>query len=235
MKKLIVILLSLFLTACQQQKTNLLTSQIDSSTIEHPTETTNKIVSLHLIDSNGQKYIVPIHSIPEFEQYLSEIEDPLLELERTSYNFLNIESESEKYVAFQYSCGNKLCSTILIKIVESDITSFPIGYGILMDYKQSPSNKNVIFRFGVNEGGGVLRNNLVVIDLKMLKPLSSPSVDTEQYFNDPQWPITEYGWINDEEFMIQIADIENSDYETLLKWSEGERSTKEVLISLKNN
>ena len=109
-------------------------------------------------------------------------------------------STDEQFILLKYSCGNKQCSTVLVKVNEAEITSIALAEGIFQDYKMSPAKDKLVVRYGFNEGGAVVRHILIGIDLLDMKviPFDSTQI-ADAYMYTPTWPIVDYQWIDDEE------------------------------------
>jgi len=166
---------------------------------------------------------------------LQEQSDPLIEIERSSFELLPINgSDGSKYGVLTYNCGAKLCSSLLVKL-SNTFTSVELSYGMLLDMKQSPNLENAVFRFGINEGHAVLRNNLILVDLTKMALLTPVSKElSKEFIENVTWPITEYNWRSDQNLSIRVADIQDTDYDSLLTWFNSSKKTKKVEIELVN-
>ncbi|MFF2753166.1 hypothetical protein ACFVR1_05355 [Psychrobacillus sp. NPDC058041] len=192
---------------------------------------------LFFFEREGKQFTIPIKSIPIFKEYLDEQSNRNAEIHRTSYDFLDFHSEGSTYILLKYSCGTKLCSTLLIKLSNENISSIALGQGsIFMKAKQSPNSNYAAFLYGQNEGNVVLRNNLVAVDLRKMKLLTVEDKEVANNFIDnATWPITDFTWANNQMIKIQTADILDSDYNSLLMWYESSMKTKETQIVFQNN
>ncbi|MFJ7935922.1 hypothetical protein [Sporosarcina sp. NPDC096371] len=189
--------------------------------------------ALSLCDSQGFAFSIPFSSIPIYEDYLQEQSDRKVEIERTSFELLPFNSsDGGKYGVLTYNCGVKLCSSLLVKL-SNTFTSIELGYGMLMDMKQSPTLKSAVFRYGVNEGNVVLRNNMIPVNLEKMVLLNPVSKElSNEYIEYATWPITEYKWISEQKISMRVADVQDSEYDSLLTWSSGSKKTKEIEIEL---
>lgn len=190
---------------------------------------------LNLHDSQGVAFSIPFSSIPVYEKYLQEQGDASIEIERSSFEFLPINSSDDsKYGLLTYNCGVKTCSSLLVKL-SNMFTSIELGYGMLIDMKQSPNLDHVVFRYGTNEGNIVLRNNLIPVDLEKMVLLTPVNNEiAHQFIESTTWPITEYKWSSDQNLSIRVADIQDTDYDSLLTWFNSSKKTKKVEIELVN-
>ncbi|KQL51139.1 hypothetical protein AN964_19230 [Heyndrickxia shackletonii] len=194
---------------------------------------------IQLTDAKGDKFPVTISSVPIYEKYLNDQPDKKLEIDRSSASYLNLKSlDGSFYNILKFNCGNTLCSSLLIKISADKkiISSIELGYGILIDMKQSPNQENVVFHFGVNEGNVVMRNNIIPIDLKdmnLMQPKSEKH--SKEFIEKATWPITEYKWISNNNVLIQTADIQNADYDSLLNWYKSSKRTKKITVIFKED
>ncbi|WP_318614544.1 hypothetical protein [Sporosarcina sp. YIM B06819] len=191
---------------------------------------------LNIRGSQGVAFSIPFSSISIYENYLQEQSDPMVEIERSSFELLPINSSDDsKYGLLTYNCGVKLCSSLLVKLSKT-FTSIELGYGMLMDMKQSSNLEHAVFRYGENEGDVVLRNNLIPVNLKemvLLHPVNKEL--SEEFIESATWPITEYKWISDQNLSIRVADVQDTDYDSLLTWFNGSKKTKKIEIELEKN
>ena len=123
---------------------------------------------LTLQDDKGETFDVSIDDIPVYKAYLESQDDIKIEIERTQYEMFDT-STDEHLILLKYSCGNKQCSTVLVKVNDDEITSIPLADGIFQDYKMSPAKDKLVVRYGFNEGGAVVRHLLIGIDLLDMK------------------------------------------------------------------
>ncbi len=188
---------------------------------------------LNLLDSQGVAFSIPFSSIPIYRDYLQEQSDPVVEIERSSFELLPINSpDSSKYGVLTYNCGVKLCSSLLVKLSQT-FTSIELGYGMLLDMKQSSNLEHAVFRYGVNEGNVVLRNTLVPVNLEKMVLLHPVNKElSQELVETATWPITEYEWSSDQHLSIRVADVKNTDYDSLLTWFNGSKKTKKIELEL---
>ena len=180
------------------------------------------------IKDNGTIIDLPIHSIPQYEAYLASQEDSKFELERTQYERIDTPSQ-DHYIMLKYGCGNKQCSTSLLKVSDSGINSIEIGQGIFQDYKLSPDAANLLLRYAYNEGGKVVRHLIIPINLEKMKRLAfTTEEETTEFSYEPTWPILEYEWVDHTQIQIITADINPSDFTAMQKWhaSDAKRARK---------
>ncbi|GIO02998.1 hypothetical protein J5TS2_36660 [Brevibacillus halotolerans] len=99
-------------------------------------------------DSSKTKTIkIPIKSIPEFNRIYSELdndEQKKLELSATSGVILS-EDSNQAFLLLNYSCGTKLCKTLLIKKDKNEITTLPLHKEseIYLKHQFSPNKKTL--------------------------------------------------------------------------------------------
>ncbi|MGG1634962.1 hypothetical protein [Paenibacillus sp. NRS-1760] len=193
----------------------------------------NSSDTLIVKDENGENLKLKINYIPPYKQYLQSQEDSKTEIERTHSEALTL-STQEHFILLKYSCGNKQCSTILVKESNSTITSLALGDGIFQDYQLSPGKTELLLRYGYSEGGEIVRHTLIAVDLLSMEkiPFESTALSNE-YMSTPIWPILDYQWIEKDRFMIESADLASSDYEAVKHWyTSTEKKTKFVEISI---
>ncbi|GKV57556.1 hypothetical protein NCCP2222_35030 [Sporosarcina sp. NCCP-2222] len=161
---------------------------------------------------------IPVKDLPTLQSYLSAQTDPELEIERTHYEEIETHTE-ERFFLLQYSCGNKQCDSLLIKVHNREIKSLPLRNGIFQDYQLSPDQDKVLIRYAYNEGGQIIRHILVPVDLAKLESIPFTfEEDTKEFMNEPTWPILEYEWISSNTFRLVTADLLSSDFNQLQTW-----------------
>ena len=143
-------------------------NEIQAIDVSTPIEIDTVTEKLSLYDSKWVKFTISLSFIPTYEAHLNGQCDQLIEIKRKSSEFLNLkDSDGSSYLIIKYNCGVKSCSSLLVKQSNDKnvFESIELGYGVLMDMRQSPNAENVVFRYGVNEGDSFIRDNLVLVDL----------------------------------------------------------------------
>ena len=197
-------------------------------TNQNPTPTLNSTVTVTLVndtdnfltiqDETGRVFDVSVNDIPIYKEYLDSQEDIKTEIERTQFEIINTSTE-DQIILLKYNCGNKQCSTLLMKIKNSEITSLALANGIFQDYEISLEKDKLLLRYGYNEGDAVVRHILIGIDLLEMKviPFESSKIG-EEYMFTPTWPIVAYKWTDNDRVMIETADLESADFESVQHW-----------------
>lgn len=190
---------------------------------------------LTIQDETGRVFDVLVNDIPIYKAYLDSQEDIQTEIERTQFEIINTSTEGQ-IILLKYNCGNKQCSTLLMKIRNLEITSLALANGIFQDYKISLEKDKLLLRYGYNEGDAVVRHILIGIDLLEMKviPFESSKI-AEEYMFKPTWPIVDYKWIDNERVMIETADLETADFESVQHWyTSTDNKTKEIEVPISN-
>lgn len=187
-----------------------------------------------LADNNGDTIKIPISSIPELENYLSEFskEEREVEINRIVTNVLDL-SENFVCINLSYACGTKLSNHILIKISKGKIeTKLLSEASILKDYKISTDKEKVMFIFQRNEGVNVYRNSIKIVKLEDLSEIENKYIQLN-YLNQYIWPFENYGWSNSYKIFVKIPDIASTAYEDLESWlGQEDRKSKTININL---
>lgn len=188
---------------------------------------------LTITDEDGNRLSLEIDRIPAYKAYLESQDDMKTEIERTQAEVLHLSSQ-EQYVMLKYNCGNKQCSTTLVKKRAATITSLALADGIVQDYRISPNNNKVLFRYAYNEGGEVVRHVLAAVDLLNMKAIPFElSPLAQEYADQPTWPIVDYQWMDNDGISMDSADLESSEFEIVKSWYDSSAlQTKKVEISL---
>ncbi|KQO14146.1 hypothetical protein [Paenibacillus sp. Leaf72] len=188
--------------------------------------------------ANGEKVELAIGDIPLYKEYLglqAHAADIEKEVKRTQLEMLDI-ADQERFILLKYNCGNKQCSTILVKESNSGLVSVGLADGIFQDYKLSPEKNRLLLRFGYNEGGQIVRNVLFAVDLVQMKVVPYERAELgEVYMYTPTWPIPDYEWVDNNQFWMASADLQSSKtgFEEVRNWlASSERKIKKITISL---
>lgn len=199
---------------------------------ESPLQETSE--QLVIAEENRETIVISVQDLPVLRNYLDGQEDRLTEIERMHYVILD-SSRLEKYVLIQYGCGNKQCSTLLVKIYGSNLSSISLADGIYQDYRISPDQSKALLRYGYHESAEVIRHTVIVLNLDSMESIPfHTDAATNEYRDTPTWPIEDMDWIDDDKFTLEIADIDLSTFEALQEWnSTVDRKTKKLEISLR--
>lgn len=225
----IILILSFFLTNS--------TFKNEDNHIDTTLSTNEDIPSEITLDNgNGERFIVPISSIPDLESYLESETDIKTELERIQVEFLNwdISNDHDYYFILKYGCGNKFCNLVLVQITElNEVTTTYLAEGIFTGSKAF--EEKAMFRIAENEGNAVLRHQIIIVDLNTMIFLHPTDINNdENYFISPIYPITEFKWISPDSIELVIADIPDSTYESIEKWYKATSAlVKDVMITIK--
>ncbi len=105
---------------------------------------------------------------------------------------------------------------------------------MFIDAKQSPNLEKAVFRYAINEGDLVVRNNLLPINIiNMILLLPKDEEITQEYIENANIPIIDYKWMNNDVILMKIADIQERSYETLFDWfNSTTKKAKEMKIEL---
>jgi len=236
-KKLLVPLLILLIIATtvlfiiKNPQDDPLQTTIPHSIDKKPSENSSDTIIVK--DENGRNLDLVINDIPQYKEYLQSQEDSKTEIERTQSEALNL-STQEHFILLKYNCGNKQCSTILVKESNSTIASLALADGIFQDYQISPENNELLLRYGYSEGGEIVRHILIAVDFLSMEKMSFEETPlTKEYMSSPTWPILDYQWIENDRFMIESADLASSEYEAIKHWyNSTEKKTKIVEVSI---
>lgn len=171
-----------------------------------------------LDDENGKRFIVPISSIPDLENYLETEMDIKTELERIQVEFLNLNSANENYFVLKYGCGIKICNLVLVQITETnEVKTIFLTVGIFTG--SEVFEQKAIFRIAVNEGNEIVRHQIMIVDLNTMNILHPIDKNADEYyFKSPLYPITEFKWITQDSIELVVADISDTTYETIENW-----------------
>ncbi|WP_405155371.1 hypothetical protein [Paenibacillus sp. FSL K6-0108] len=188
------------------------------------------------IKSEGKSIKISLNDIPQYKNYLLNEGDIQAEIARTQFTSLDVPS-SNVYAMLEYGCGTKDCSTILVQTNGNKSESLTMPVGILQDYKVSSDHEKVLIRYAYDEGSLVKRQILVAVDLEKLKVIPYTSAALEKPFMlKPTWPIISYDWIDHNQFTIETAALETSEFSALEDWFSSEnRKTRNVTIQLDVN
>lgn len=157
---------------------------------------------------------ISVDQVPILNSYLEQFEDNKNELNRVSSTFLFTNNQKD-YILLNYSCGMKLCNQLLLEHKDGEFRSLQVSESsFLQESKQN--NEYIAFLFGRNEGTEVLRNQVVIINLKKFQKISPP--ENLNIFGSFEYPIPMIEW-NDNTLIARIADIDDISYKSLNEWN----------------
>lgn len=129
-----------------------------------------------------------------------------------------------------------MCDTVLVRKHGEEYTTLKLPFGIHMEHILAPHEDRVLLVYGMNEGNTLVRNFLVIVDLNnmnIVTPLTQELSD--EYFQEPKWPIAESQWLDNNSILIKVPVTDTSDWDTLVEWMNDEMIlSKEVIIKLMN-
>jgi len=195
-------LIILLLVSCQSKENNFI-SEGDREEAHN----------LHIEITNQEPLYVSIDKIPILTSYLEQFEDKKTEINNIRSRYLYTNNQKD-YILVNYSCGMKLCNQLLLEEKQGNIQSIQVSESsFLQDSKYN--HDYLAFLFGRNEGSDVVRNQVVIINLKDFKKISPP--EDLQLIESFEYPIPMIEW-KDGSLIATIADIDDTSYEGVKEW-----------------
>ncbi|WP_053368117.1 hypothetical protein [Bacillus sp. FJAT-27245] len=219
----IISLMILLMVSCQSKENHLL-SEGDGEETQSKTNVnisngnslkTNeqKDFDLHIEMPNREPLYVSLETLPILNTYLEQFEDKKNEISRIRSSYLYT-TDQKDYFLVNYSCGTKLCNQLLLEHKQGEIQSLHISEASFLQNSKL-NNDYIAFLFGRNEGSDVLRNQVVIIDLKNFRKVSPP--EDMKVLESFEYPIPTIEW-GDGTLLSTIADIDDTSYEGIKKW-----------------
>ncbi|MGN7477835.1 hypothetical protein ACTHOQ_08255 [Solibacillus silvestris] len=197
---------------------------------EKPNPNTEEIISFKNIATNEEEKL-PLNKMTFLDPLLFYKSDA--EKFEMTYEPLFTYNDAEIGV-FKYDCAEQFCEMAFVKRNYEDITFGSVVWGTLQSFKRSPNLENVIFSITLEEfydGAVLTRTMLHVLNVNTMQTKSPNSF--EHYFSDPFYPINHYEWIDDTTIQAEVADIDDYESETILKWQQSHgKKTKVIEVSL---
>lgn len=185
-------------------------------------------------NDSGQSVKVPFSTIPELNNYLADVADIHAELQRIQVEYLDWNQLNNDYFVLNYGCGNKLCDLVLVQIQNLQVVkTFYLGNGMFMDSKTF--EQKAMIRIAVNEGNTVIRHQIMLVNINTLEKVDVADKNgVAAYFNEPLYPITDYKMVTANTIVLEVADIPDTTYESIEKWSQAANPpVKSVEITVK--
>jgi hypothetical protein len=218
---LVVIIL---LSGCQANVDDI-TFVEEKEEAEQNTTSTDK--TKEITESNLRKELIldierpnqePLHltideQIPILTSYLEQFDEPKKEINRIRSNYLFSKNQRD-YFLLSYSCGTKLCNQLLLEYNRGTIQSFKVSEESFLQNSKL-NNDYIAFLFGRNEDSEVLRNQVVIINLKDFQKISPP--EDLKVLESFEYPIPIIEW-KDGALISTIADIDDTSYEAIKEW-----------------
>ncbi|RDU36979.1 hypothetical protein DRW41_09790 [Neobacillus piezotolerans] len=163
----------------------------------------------------GEKLLnISVDKVPVLNSYLEQFEDKKNELNRMQGKYLFTYNQKD-YILLNYSCGTKLCNHLLLEHNEGKLQSLEMAeLSFMQDSKLN--NNYIAFLFGKSEGADVLRNQVIIVDLKRFQEIFPP--DDLKILCSFEFPIQKIEW-NDGALIANVANITDSTYEGLKEWN----------------
>ncbi|RHW35973.1 hypothetical protein D1B31_17955 [Neobacillus notoginsengisoli] len=219
----IMLLIILLLVSCRSKENNLISEGEGEET--HSTTNANisidnslktnqqKDLNLHIEMPNQEPLYVSLETVPILSTYLEQFEDKKNEINRIRSSYLYTNNQKD-YFLVNYSCGTKLCNQLLLEHNQGDIQSLQISESSFLQNSKL-NNDYLAFLFGRNEGSEVLRNQVVIINIKNFQKISPP--EDLKVLESFKYPIPFIEW-RDGTLISTIADIDDTSYERIKEW-----------------
>lgn len=214
----IMFLIIAFLVSCQAKENSFISEGDREETQKSKnnslkTDQQNEFI-LPIKKPNQEQLYVSIDKVPILKSYLEQFEDTNSEINRIRSKYLYTNNQ-KNYILVNYSCGTKHCNQLLLEEKEGDIQSIQVSdSSYLQDFKDN--NDYLAFLFGRNEGSEVVRNQVVIINLKDFQIISPPEdlILLESF----EYPIPMIEWKNGI-LTATMAKIDDTSYEGIIQWN----------------
>ncbi|MDN4608560.1 hypothetical protein [Sporosarcina highlanderae] len=174
-----------------------------------------KDLTLVLEQSGREDFHLKIERLPVLLSYLTQSDNPKLELSRMQSTFILTHQEKD-YFLVSFNCGVKLCDQLLVEHSSKDeVQSIEVSESsIFQDVKQHGDHLALLF--GRNEGVAVMRNHVVLLNLKEFIKVSPPQqLEVLESF---EYPITRIEWKGND-LKVVIADLKEPTFENIMEWN----------------
>ncbi|MFO1443364.1 hypothetical protein KDN24_09105 [Bacillus sp. Bva_UNVM-123] len=224
----IMFLIITFLVSCQAKESSYI-SKLDREETQKSKNNSletdqQKELILPVKIPNQEELYVSIDKVPILKSYLEQFEDKNSEINRIRGRYLYTNNQKD-YILVNYSCGTKLCNQLLLEEKEGDIQSIQVSVSsYLQDFKGN--NDYLAFLFGRNEGSEVVRNQVVIINLRDFQKISPP--EDLILFESFEYPIPIIEW-KDGILIGTIATIDDTSYEGIMQWNKSNQAPTQQL------
>ncbi|GIO65894.1 hypothetical protein [Paenibacillus cookii] len=219
----IMFLIICLCVSCQSKGSNIILGDQEEET--HDTKFQNiskdntsanreKELMLQMKIPNQNPLNISVDKIPILNQYLEQFEDKKNELNRMRINYLFTNNQKD-YILLNYSCGTKLCNQLLLEHKDGEWLSLQISESSFLQVSKQNGEK-VAFLFGRNEGSEVLRNQVVIVNMKNFQEISPP--ENLKILSSFEYPISMIEW-NDDTLIAKVANIDDISFENVKEWN----------------
>ncbi|TCZ78773.1 hypothetical protein E0485_06765 [Paenibacillus albiflavus] len=175
--------------------------------------------------------VIPVSKIEVLDSYLKVEKYDQTEFERLRIDPIHDDGEKKTY-HIGYGCGMKNCCHVLVQIHQEEVYSLELPESMYMGSILNKDQSRALIKFGFNEGNLVNHSAIRGLDLQSFRFLTMKSSEDEALYGEMNLPFPEVQWINNQTIKLTIADVPNSEYETLKKWGElVSPPTKEIIVS----
>lgn len=163
---------------------------------------------------NQNPLSISVDKIPIINSYLEPFKDKKSELNRMRINYLFTNNQKE-YILLNYSCGTKLCNQLLLEHKDGEWQSLQISESSFLQFSKQ-NGEIAAFLFGRNEGSEVLRNQVVIVNLKKFEEIPPP--ENLKILSSFEYPISMIEW-NDDTLIAKVANIDDTSFTNVKEWN----------------
>jgi len=189
------------------------------------------------LSNETHELTIQVSLVPELQEYLKQYsaEEVEAEKKRMAIDSFTVDQKTV-YFVLNYSCGTKLCNTILLKKTGESIQSrFLFESVTFIDYQFSPDRKKLAMRFGRNEGIEVYRETILVMNVEDLK-----TIEGKEITNDPLYqslidievglPILQYSWKDSLTIEATLPKINPKAPEEIKEWLDNNEEKQTLIV-----
>ncbi|MER2037727.1 MAG: hypothetical protein ABS944_06250 [Solibacillus sp.] len=140
--------------------------------------------------------------------------------------------EDSEIGVFSYFCDNLNCELAIVQRKNEQVSTIAQTWGTLGQYELSPNGQKVIFPFVNQDSYGkasISRTMLQLVNLNSF--LTEVPASGDFYFSGYFYPVRDFSWQNDQTILLEVADIENYENESIFHWQNSKtQQTKELTV-----
>ena len=223
MKKWLVVLILLLLTACTDDEPAIVKTE---SAPEDPGGEPELVEQVDEKDDETEKFIefplpdeqirINLKKVPILDSYLHASSDMQKAIERMKIE--RIPLDSARIYLLEFSCENELCSYLLFNRDVTDATYLLADLAKSVAMLPSPDQTKMLFLF--DRKGSLPRplSTIIVIDLENWEHLSLKNETSGEMVLNFTWPLSSVNWIDNETISAEKPAIPEPTDEGIQEW-----------------
>lgn len=244
MKQLILFIIVIFTVACSSnQNEDQVNDQKapeqkvipEKESLELDESVTNLSGEELVFKIDSENISLQIDQLPLLKSYLELVEEPKNEIDQMRFSRITTLPDQQLFL-LGYSCDVNMCSYLLIDKQGDKLRSFLVSdLSLFREATLSPDYSKIMLTFQRNVSLTVVRNDLVIIDLKKWAFIPLHDKATAFKVLNFQYPIINSSWITNKTIEINIPNVTENTVEAIETWREESKELRTIRLTFKGD